>query len=158
MPFGWKRIDFSKEENKDIYEVIDANGKSSKDEVAEEEAKANVLNVGLSDKYIKDGEEVKNAEGKPVHSPKCSPGRGYFKKYMKNNTVQEKFMAVVFYNHVMYKSDELVFSNSENVPDVTTLEQGDILIFEHKDNSLDNYQIYGITNYLMDASAEFKFR
>ena len=158
LPFGWKRINFSKEENKDIYEVIDANGKSSKDEVAEEEAKANVSNVGLSDKYIKDGEEVKNAEGKPVHSPKCSPGRGYFKKYMKNDTVQEKFMAVVFYNHVMYKSDELVFLNSENVPDVTTLEQGDILIFEHKDNSLDNYQIYGITNYLMDASAEFKLR
>ena len=157
LPFGWKRIDFSKED-KDIYEVIDANGKSSRDEVAEEEAKANILNVGLSDKYIKDGEEVKNVEGKPVHSPKCFPGRGYFKKYMKNDTVQEKFMAVVFYNHVMYKSDELVFSNSENVPDVTTLEQGDILIFEHKDNSLDNYQIYGITNYLMDASAEFKSR
>jgi hypothetical protein len=40
------------------------------------------------------------------------------------------------------------------VPDKTTLDKGDILIFEHKEQSYDDYQVYSITNYLMNASDE----
>ena len=59
-------------------------------------------------------------------------------------------MVVLFYNHTMYKSNELVFTNEDVIPDKTTLDKGDILIFEHLENSADNYQSYNITNYLMD--------
>jgi hypothetical protein len=59
-------------------------------------------------------------------------------------------MVVLFYNHTMYKSNELIFTNEDVIPDKTTLDKGDILIFEHLDNSVDDYQSYAITNYLMD--------
>jgi hypothetical protein len=39
----------------------------------------------------------------------------------------------------MYKSNELIFTNSEVIPDKTTLDKGDILIFEHLTNSQDDF-------------------
>ena len=99
-----------------------------------------------------------NADGKWVHRPKVSNGNGLLNRYMQNDLEQEKYMAVLFYNHTMYKSNELIFDNSEVVPDKTTLDKGDILIFEHKENSCDDFQSYAITNYLMDASDETRIR
>ena len=95
-----------------------------------------------------------NGDGKLVHAPKVSNGNGMVKRYMQNDLEQEKYVAVLFYNHNMYKSNELIFTNSEVVPDKTTLDKGDILIFDHLENSTDSYQIYNITNNLMDARDE----
>ena len=53
---------------------------------------------------------------------------------------------------MMYKSNELIFTNEDVIPDKTTLDKGDILIFEHLDNSVDDYHSYSITNYLMDEN------
>ena len=61
-------------------------------------------------------------------------------------------MVVLFYNHTMYKSNELIFTNEDVIPDKTTLDKGDILIFEHLENSVDDYHSYAITNYLMDEN------
>ena len=99
-----------------------------------------------------------NNDGKWVHAPKVKNGNGLISRYMQNDLTQEKYMAVLFYNHNMYKSNELIFTNSEVVPDKTTLDKGDILIFEHLTNSSDSFQLYGITNYLMDMSDETKLR
>lgn len=99
-----------------------------------------------------------NADGKWLHKPKVTNGKGLVKRFMQNDLEQEKYMAVLFYNHNMYKSNELVFDNSEVVPDKTTLDKGDILIFEHKENSCDDFQSYAITNYLMDGSDETRIR
>jgi hypothetical protein len=117
------------------------------------------INVGLSSQYKdKDGNVIKNDEGKPLHAPKPANGKGIFTRYMQNDLEQEKYIAILFYNHNMYKSNELVFTNSEVVPDKTTLDKGDILIFEHLTNSSDDFQSYSITNYLMDASDETRER
>jgi hypothetical protein len=70
----------------------------------------------------------------------------------------EKYMAVVFYNHEMFKSNELVFTNKDPIPEEATMDTGDLLIFEHQENSLDDYQIYTITNYLFDGADETKVR
>ena len=99
-----------------------------------------------------------NSEGKFIHAPKALNGNSLIQRYMQNDLEQEKYLAVLFYNHNMYKSNELTFINSEVVPNKTTLDKGDILIFEHLKNSTDSYQSYSITNYLMDGSDEIRSR
>ena len=93
-----------------------------------------------------------NSDGKWIHAPKVLNRKGLIRRYMQNDFVQEKFVAVVFYNHNMYKSNELIFTNSEVVPDKTTLDKGDIITFEHLENSSDDFQLYNTTNYLRDSS------
>jgi hypothetical protein len=58
----------------------------------------------------------------------------------------------------MYKSNELVFTNADVVPDKATLDSGDILTFEHFENSTDSFNVYSVTNYLMDSSDSTKTR
>ena len=99
-----------------------------------------------------------NGDGKPIHAPKVSNGNGMIKQYMQHDLEKEKYIAVLFYNHTMYKSNELEFTNSEVIPDKTTLDKGDILIFEHFDNSADSFHCYQITNELLDGSDEHKHR
>lgn len=92
-----------------------------------------------------------NSENKEVHDLKTVGDNGTLTQYMQYNLKEEKYMVVLFYNHVMYKSNELVFTNEDTIPDKTTADQGDILIFEHLENSTDSYQKYAISNYLMDS-------
>lgn len=91
-----------------------------------------------------------NDDGKPVHDLKPSVGNGTLTQYMQHDLWEEKYKVVLFYNHTMYESNELIFTNEDNIPDKTTRDKGDILIFEHLDNSMDSFQSYSITNYLMD--------
>ena len=77
-----------------------------------------------------------------------------FSRYMQYDLEEEKYIAILFFNHNMYKSNELIFTNSDVIPDKTTLDKGDILIFEHGENSSDNFQLYNELGYLMDASDE----
>ena len=99
-----------------------------------------------------------NDKDQIVHAPKVASNKGLIKRYMQNDTTQEKYKVVLFYNHQMYTSNELVFTNSEVVPDKTTLDKGDILTFEHKENSSEDFQIYNITNYLRDNADATKSR
>jgi hypothetical protein len=120
---------------------------------------ADFLNVGLPGKNVdENGEAILNAEGKQTHATKPEPGTGMFARFMQNDMEQERYVAVVFYNHEMYKSNELVFTNSEVIPDKTTLDKGDILIFEHYENSSDSFQLYNELNYLTDTADEHKAR
>jgi hypothetical protein len=93
-----------------------------------------------------------NDKNEPIYDIRNNPDEGTFSYYMQNDKAEEKFKVVLFYNHVMYTSNELVFTNSEVVPDKATIDTGDLLIFEHVLNSTDNYPKYTITNYLMDES------
>ena len=73
---------------------------------------------------------------------------------MKNDWEEEKYKAVLFYNHDMYISNEIVFKNKDVIPDKTTLDKGDILIFEHLDKSTPSYYSYDVTYHLMNRSDE----
>lgn len=179
MPDGWRRLtfhDFYREmtldaetyvankyytynENKDVYELAKGAFSASATYYELTTDDADFLNVGLSDKNLdENGKPILNTEGKQTHATKPAPGKGMFARFMQNDLEQERYVAVVFYNHEMYKSNELVFTNSEVIPDKTTLDKGDILIFEHYENSSDSFQLYNELNYLTDAADEQKAR
>ena len=141
MPDGWRRL--KPEDFNSPHSTTDDNG----------------INIGLPGLY-KDlsGKDIVNDQGKPIYASKPENGKGLIRRYMQNDWQQEKYTAVLFFNHNMYKSNELIFTNSEVIPDKTTLDKGDILIFEHLTNSQDDFQSYGITNYLMDAADESRIR
>jgi len=111
----------------------------------------NFINLGLPGQ----GETVDN---KLYYKAELDVKNGLFDITMKNNLAEEKFMAIIFYNHDMYKSNELIFTNDQNIVDKDTLEKTDVVIFEHLDNSSDAYYLYTDTNYLIDSAEAYKFR
>lgn len=128
MPDGWRRLT-----SDELKGTFDDDG----------------VNVGLP------GEDVENVVDNKTHHLKTSAdGTGFFAFSMQPDLNTEKFVALVFYNHNMYKSNELVFTNSDVIPDKTTLDKGDILIFEHGERSSDNFSLYSDLGILMDSADE----
>jgi hypothetical protein len=93
-------------------------------------------NCGLP---IADGPQLSEKDGKPYYAAKPVLDAGVFECYMSETSTEEKFVAVLFYNHDRIQSRELVFTNADVVPDKTTLDKGDILIFDHVSESYDSY-------------------
>lgn len=89
---------------------------------------------------------------KIYNEKRLPPGEGMFDIMMRHNEPEERFVAIIFHNHNMYKSDELVFKNADRIPEVANIETGDLLIFKHGERSRDDYQCYNLTNYLMDSA------
>jgi hypothetical protein len=54
----------------------------------------------------------------------------------------------------MIKSNELVFTNLDEIPNKSVLNDGDMLSFEHVEggHSYDSYYVYNLTNYLNDIA------
>ena len=125
MPNGWRRLDTSW--NEYGYSIP--------------------ANIGIPGK----GEQI---DGKTYNEKRLPPGEGMFNIMMRYNEPEERFVAIIFHNHNMYKSDELVFSNADRIPEVANIETGDLLIFEHSQDgkSRNDYQCYNLTNYLMDSA------
>ena len=95
------------------------------------------------------GEKI---EGKTYNAIKLLPEEGLIDVIMRFNEPEEKYKAVLFYNHAMYESDELIFTNKDRIPEVANVETGDLLLIKHIDKSRDDYQCYNLTNYLMDSA------
>lgn len=91
-------------------------------------------------------------DSKIYNEKRLPPGEGMFDIMMRHNEPEERFVAIIFHNHNMYKSDELVFKNADRIPEVANIETGDLLIFKHGERSRDDYQCYNLTNYLMDSA------
>ena len=79
-------------------------------------------------------------------------------RYMENRTQEEKYIAIIFQNHEMYKSNILTFTNSEDVPDEYLIDQKDALRIEHDVQSFEHYQSYDITNMLVNSADAGKYR
>lgn len=79
-------------------------------------------------------------------------------RYMENRTQEEKYIAIIFQNHEMYKSNILTFTNSEDVPDEYLVDQKDALRIEHDAQSFEHYQSYDITNMLVNSADAGKYR
>ena len=73
-------------------------------------------------------------------------------------TVDEKYQAVLFYNHEMVKSNIVVFTNSEEVPPRFKVNAGDVLRIEHDVDSREHYQAYSSANDLLNISDGSKTR
>lgn len=79
-------------------------------------------------------------------------------RYMENRTQEEKYIAIIFQNHEMYKSNILTFTNSEDVPNEYLIDQKDALRIEHDVQSFEHYQSYDITNMLVNLADAGKYR
>ena len=121
-PFGmadWKRIDDA-EINKLIMNSLSSN-------------------IGLPD-VLEEG----------TYPPKATTADSNATLYLSlpTNNKEEKFKALLFYNHEKYGSNEIIFTN-ERPP----LEEAikNTIIIEHSDNSQDNFPSYGVDNALINA-------
>jgi hypothetical protein len=71
---------------------------------------------------------------------------------------EQKYMAILFYNHEMFRSNELVFTNRDEIPNASILDKTDGLMIEHLVDSFDHYPLYNEINYLQDGANAFKSR
>lgn len=106
-------------------------------------------NLGLPAKSIViDG--VKYLDKKP------QTGEGILTRLMDATVAEERYTAVLFYNHQMYKvQSDPAFINYINVnppKDESVIETHGSLSIEHDDMSQSSYQIYGVNNCLLNAA------
>ena len=115
--------------------------------------------------------ECLDENGEPWYDENNQPVNSSAKKYyptkalgqtvirtMDPNFIEEKYIAVLFYNHEMYKSNVLVFTNSEPeliIPEGWT---GDSLRIEHDVYSMEHYQVYNEYNQLRSLEDGGKVR
>ena len=71
---------------------------------------------------------------------------------------EEKYCAIIFYNHAMYKSEPLVFTNQNPPQDGVSSDQNGALYIEHGNNSRDTYQSYGVNNMLINVADAYQTR
>lgn len=76
------------------------------------------------------------------------------------NLLEEKYMAILFYNHEMFKSNVLIFTNSEPelIPSESLADQRDALKIEHDVDSYEHYQSYDEFNQLKNLDDGGKVR
>lgn len=68
--------------------------------------------------------------------------------FLDSNKAEERFAVVLFHNHEMYKSNELVFTN-DNFKNPNDIDRVNALSIKHGNNSFDNYQtFYSSSNFL----------
>ena len=79
-------------------------------------------------------------------------------RMMDGQRVNEKYKIVLFYNHEMYESNEVEFTNLDDVVDPTTADKNDAIVITHGTNSQDTYQSYGLSNFLVNAADASKVR
>lgn len=83
---------------------------------------------------------------------------GVLKRLMDGSFAQEEYKVIVFYNHEMYKSESLVFTNINPPQDESASDQTGALYIEHGANSRDSYQAYGVNNCLVNAADAYIVR
>ena len=74
------------------------------------------------------------------------------------NLSEEKYCVIIFYNHKMYKSEPLIFTNKNPPQDAAASDQSDALYIEHGDKSRDTYQSYGVNNMLINVAEAYQTR
>lgn len=105
-------------------------------------------------KLMPNGWKIYETEGKITLADKCSISGIELDPTLD----QEKFIALVIYNHEIYKSNELVFNNTNPLPTQQETDATDTLRIEHIDSSFNTYYVYDSTHNLKDALDEGKNR
>lgn len=85
-------------------------------------------------------------------------GEDIITRVMDINSPEEKYCIIIFYNHTMYKSEPLVFTNLNPPQDASASDQNGALYIEHLKNSRDTYQSYGVNNFLVNAADAYNTR
>lgn len=145
---SYQRKDFSSYDNKYCIYWYHANKDAEADEVMSDgwERIETLDNFGIPTEA---GEKI---EGKVHNQVKLPAGENTAEYEMQYDLEKETFKAVVFYNHDKFISNELEFTNADDVPDKALLDKSDALVIRHVTNSRDNYNCYAMTNYLLNAA------
>ena len=77
---------------------------------------------------------------------------GYENILLNPNVEEEKFKAILFYNHVPYHSNELIFNNIDGVLDPSMEDIVNALSIELGDKAQDTFQLYGQHNMLINSA------
>lgn len=121
-----------------------------------------VVNLGLPN-HIGKTIDVEKEDGTVVAQTFLPPSPNehqYLHCKMSPVTGEEKYKAVLFYNHKMFISNELTFINTEAdlIPDEFAVSNGDGLVISHGANSQSHYAIYSSAQDLMDIADEHRSR
>lgn len=105
-------------------------------------------NIGLPTPYPEDAKnvDIKFYPAKPLDTDT----HALLNLTLPVNNKEEKYKAVLIYNHEPFNSNEIVFTNERYVTDE---EIKNNIKIEHGDNSQDHYPLYGVDNVLIDATA-----
>lgn len=88
-----------------------------------------------------------------IYNAKKSLSDNVFITELDTQIEEEKFMAVLFYNHAMYKSNIITFTNANPPVDEKTADlAGGACYIEHGTNSLPSYQLYGLNNLILNVA------
>lgn len=87
---------------------------------------------------------------------KPKTGEGILTQLMDSTVAEERYTAILFYNHQMYKVQTepsyISFINANPPKDETVVETHGSLSIEHSTQSQSSYQIYGVNNCLLNAA------
>lgn len=70
----------------------------------------------------------------------------------------QKYRAILFFNHQRYESNIIEFTNESNALDNLPPSVLNSIEIIHKENSQENYQLYGVNNYLLNKAEKYKKR
>lgn len=110
--------------------------------------------LGENWKRLEDFNNVGRPEANddPLMNPVfCNKENEFFEQYMDPTLKEQKYKAVLFYDHVMYTSNELVFTNQDEIPNTAAIDKADGLSIEHLSESFDVYPLYNESNWLQDS-------
>ena len=95
------------------------------------------------DKYISEGLPKEEDPDNPGYLiKKCPEEDNQYIVNLDYKTKTEKFKVVIIYNHAVYYSNELVFTNSDEIIDENRFYEIDALYLEHDKNSQESYQTF----------------
>ena len=97
-------------------------------------------------------------EGTNYFEKKPENGESLLQVYLEPKMHQEKFKAVLFYNHEKYESESIVFTNMDDITSIYT-DKTSALSIQHIEDSSDTYQaMYGANNFLTNRVESKKNR
>jgi hypothetical protein len=102
-----------------------------------------VQNLGLPSEYTNI-----NTDDNPIYHlvARPKPEESFLTVYLNPEKKEEKFKIVIFYNHEKFVSDELVFTNGDELVDTTTLDINGAIKIAHGPQSKDSYQTFYNSN------------
>lgn len=98
------------------------------------------------------------SEDSEYNAKKALSPEGILTRNLDTKYIEEKYTAILFFNHSMFKSNIITFTNENPPVDEKIADQSDACRIEHGENSQPSYQMYGLNNLLVNAADGYRKR
>lgn len=98
------------------------------------------------------------SEDSEYNAKKALSPEGILTRNLDTKYTEEKYTAILFFNHSMFKSNIITFTNENPPVDEKIADQSDACRIEHGENSQPSYQMYGLNNLLVNAADGYRKR